>query len=202
MTTFRDDLMVQSDPVVVRCYELTDRVGHAVFVSGGSGPPSELMRSIEGDSDQEHPPSGPMQEMVAESTSLGKPPALMGLGSAGKTHWSCSIEADGTMPTVAFDFACITRSPGWLGSSYRLAEGWEAAIASEQTVRLTRPDHPAVALRVLGEGCLQWDPGRGVVSVVAAEVSPDAPPPLRTQRRWRYAVGLADSLIFDSDREP
>ncbi len=104
---FQPELTVSSPPIKVCCYDLPDRVGHSVFVQRGNDV-IELLRSVEGDSSDDFPPSGPMQEMVAEVASVGKDPVLMGLGSAGKSTWSCSIEADATIEAVAFDFACKT----------------------------------------------------------------------------------------------
>ena len=73
--------------------------------------------------DSDWPSSPPIQQLSLES--INDRPTLLGVGQAGKSHWSISVEQDDTSEKKAlrFDLACRTRSlPLWLGSTYeRLA---------------------------------------------------------------------------------
>jgi hypothetical protein len=179
---------------------LDDRTGHSICFRRQDGTELELLRSIEGDSDQDFPPSGVIQEMVLEDASVGKLPALMGLGSAGKSTWSCSIEGDATIEAVAFDFACKTRSTDWLGSSYRIAAGIECQQISEQIVHLTVDGEPLISVRCFGDVILSINSIDSTLAVNAGVPSNDVPQSVRSPRRWRYVVGLASSLEFASER--
>lgn len=194
------ELAVSSPPLEVRCYKLPDRTGHSICVRREGRDALEILRSVEGDSSQDFPPSGVIQEMVLEDASVGKLPALMGLGSAGKSTWSCSIEADATIEAVAFDFACKTRASEWLGSSYRIADGIQFKQISPHIVHLNIDSETIASVRSFGDAQLSVDMSRSTIAVTAAVPAADAPPSTKSPRRWRYVVGLASSLEFASDR--
>lgn len=70
--------------------------------------------------DEDWPASPPIQQLSLES--INDRPTLLGVGQAGKSHWSISIEPIDFEGEAAlrFDVACRTRTdPGWLGSTYR-----------------------------------------------------------------------------------
>ncbi len=203
MQKFCDDLMVSSGPIQVRCYEQADRFGHVVLVSSDADASSAvvMLRSVEGDSDQELPPSGPMQEMVAEPSSVGKPPNLLGLGAAGRSHWSCAIEADLTIDAIAFDFACKTRSDGFMGSTYELLDGFEFRSLDERSGQIFASDTPSICLRCFGDCRLEFDPTKRQIVIISPIPDDQLPPNLKNQRRWRYVVGLAESLVFAGDHD-
>ncbi len=196
---FNTELSVQSGPIRVICYELSDRVGHSIFLLVDDGKPIEFMRSMEGDDVTDLPPSGPMQEIVSETASIGKEPVLMGLGSAGKSTWSCSIEGDATIESIAFDFACKTRATERLGSTYHLLNSAEL-IRSENKVVVFAVAGIEVCLRVFGEALLRVETNKRLVSIDAPLPANDLPASQKAQRRWRYVVGLASSLVFASDQ--
>jgi hypothetical protein len=52
-------------------------------------------------------------------------PALLGVGLAGRSHFSASIgPAPGRADSIRFEFACrVTEPPGWLGSTYASPAG-------------------------------------------------------------------------------
>ena len=199
MLNFDDRLHVRSGSLEVRCYQLSDRTGHSLIMLPGEQIALEIMRSVEGDSDEEFPPSGVMQEMVSENASVGKQPVLMGLGSAGKSHWSCCIEADSTIESIAFDFACKTRAMETFGSTYELIEGVECNPKDDRMVELSMADQPVMYFRCFGNSTMLFDQEKNRLSIVSAIPADDLKPALKIQRRWRYVFGLAESLTFASD---
>ena len=92
----------------------------------------------------------------------------MGVGLAGRSHFSASISADMSRPdTLLFEIACrIQEQPLWLGSTYRPAG--TAAV---------RPDDTAID---------------DAVECVTAGTSPDGPLPRTVV--WSYAIGPAGVL--------
>ncbi len=68
------------------------------------------------------PANGALQQVSHQQ--WGERAALLGLGSAGRSHWSVAVEADDTQPlAIRFDFACrCSDTPAWLGNSYRWHE--------------------------------------------------------------------------------
>lgn len=198
---YSQELSVSSPPLQVCCYALADRTGHSICIASTDKGSFEILRSVEGDSSQDFPPSGVFQEIVLEDASVGKLPALMGLGSAGKSTWSCSIEADATIEAVAFDFACKTRASDWLGSTYRIAAGISCQQVSSQIVNLSIDDQMIVTVRCFGDATLGLDQSSTTLTVNAGVPASDAPQSVRSPRRWRYVAGLASSLEFASDRD-
>lgn len=81
-----------------------------------------LLESVEGprpvDGDPRWPASPVLTEVSSVATATG--PALLGVGLAGRSHFSASITADRLRPdTLVFEIACrIQEQPVWLGSSY------------------------------------------------------------------------------------
>ncbi len=199
MPDFQDDLVVRSAPVEVRCYKLDDRVGHSVFLAINNETPLEVLRSVEGDAAQDHPPSGPMQEVVSEVASVGKAPTLMGLGSAGKSTWSCAIEADSTIEAVAFDFACKTRSDGKILSTYKVLSPFECTLQGSQLAKLKSDSNVELCLRCFGAAFIEYDFETRELAIISPVPGETTPTNLKSQRRWRYVVGLASSLVFASD---
>lgn len=95
---------------------------------------SVVLESVEGPfpgaGDPRWPASPVLTEVSTVETAGGI--ALLGVGRAGRSHFSASITADRLRPdTLVFDIACrIQETPGWLGSTYR------------------RPDDPAGGPRI------------------------------------------------------
>ncbi len=92
-----------------------DRFSHLVIDQSG-----RRMSSIEGDTDQAWPPSPPIQQLSLEVIE-GKP-VILGVGGAGKGHWSISVtcvERDG-IDAIRFELACRCRGTiGQLASTYQ-----------------------------------------------------------------------------------
>ena len=89
-------------------------------------------------SDEDWPASPPIQQLSLET--IAGMPALLGVGQAGKSHWSISVETltqARSQPAIRFDLACrCPAPPDWLGSSYtrQVVDG-----NSDAQIRLT-PD--------------------------------------------------------------
>ena len=115
-----------------------DRWRHVVTVAGG--PPWESVDAA-GDGDPRWPASPPLVEVSRVETGGG--PALAAVGLAGRSHFSASVIAHpSAADTLLFEVACrLHEPPGWLGSSYRRADGMirvkapGAAAALPATVR-------------------------------------------------------------------
>ena len=93
-----------------------DRYGHRVRCGD-----TVLAESVEGTSDDVWPDGGPLQQLSLET--IGDHDVLFGVGAAGQSHWSLSVELidDDFGPGVKFDWACRTSgSPRFLGSRYQV----------------------------------------------------------------------------------
>lgn len=111
--------MRKRPPIVLQCNSLSvqfewtgDRYRHDIL-SGKD----IVASSIEGDSLDEVPPSPPLQDLSLESLG-GDVLAVMGVGGAGRGHWSISVtrvDNDGLL----FELAC-RGDVAKLGSQYRI----------------------------------------------------------------------------------
>lgn len=76
-----------------------------------------ILSSVEGDNDSIWPPSPPFQDLSKED--LGHTVAVMGVGMAGKSHWSVAVSEEENC--LVADFACLVKeAPQFLGSSWQL----------------------------------------------------------------------------------
>ena len=98
-----------------------DRFGHRIEVAGQT-----VAESIDGHGGQDWPPSPPLQQLSLEE--IDGRPTLLGVGSAGRCHWSVSVAS---LPTsigcgFVFEWACRVKgladpsTDRWLGSTYRI----------------------------------------------------------------------------------
>lgn len=79
--------------------------------------------SIEGDAEDSWPSSPPLQQLSLED--INGSSVILGVGAAGRGHWSISVEKDTQRDgaSIKFDLACRSKEqPPFLGSSYRLAD--------------------------------------------------------------------------------
>lgn len=80
----------------------------------------EIARSVEGDASEIWPPSPPLQQLSLES--IDNSPTILGVGSAGRSHWSLSVErtsSDQHGECFRFDLALRSRAtPKYIGSTY------------------------------------------------------------------------------------
>lgn len=123
----------------------------------GASDPKTLLASIEGDDQQLWPPSPPVQDLDRHQLSDGD--AMLGVGMAGKSHWSISASVaphNGTADQAEgggffFDMACLIKeAPELLGSAYLVSEG----VSVEQDSGMVRLAGNGVKLIVqpLSEG--------------------------------------------------
>ena len=91
------------------------------------GQAADVLTSIEGGAEDVFPASAAMQEINLHELPTG--PAMLGVGMAGKGHWSASysVETQEGQPAIKCDLACLLKqlqSDGqWLGSTYSVGDG-------------------------------------------------------------------------------
>ena len=99
-----------------------DRWRHVVALADGS-----RLESVEGPRNTTADPRWPASPALTEVSLVGAAgrPAIVGLGLAGRSHFSVSVAAHPDRPdTLLFEVACrIQDPPAWLGSTYRAADG-------------------------------------------------------------------------------
>lgn len=105
-----------------------DRWAHRVTIAGRL-----IAESVEGagtDGDPRWPASPPLVELTP-TTTAGRP-AVVGVGLAGRSHFSASLVPLADRPdTVLVEIACrLQEEPAWLGSTYRLAGGGRLRITA------------------------------------------------------------------------
>ncbi|MBX7165003.1 MAG: hypothetical protein K1X74_01520 [Pirellulales bacterium] len=95
-----------------------DRYGHELQARQGDHWRT-LACSVEGTAEEVWPASPPLQQLHCETRPGGVELAL-GVGMAGRSHWSASVAFDRAQATLDFDLACrVFEAPAWLGSRYR-----------------------------------------------------------------------------------
>lgn len=144
-----------------------DRLGHTLWLVALEGASTLLGRSQEGVAEERWPPSPPLQALHQQTLPDGRPAILL-VGMAGRSHWSCSIEPLPGAAALRCDLACRhPDQPGWIGSTYQLAGAAEEEL---QVVPL-----PGAVVERLAEGCL---------------VRPAAAPVQAGTVRWAYELRL------------
>ena len=98
--------------------QAADRVAHRIEVLDSAARVLAELRSVEGASADDWPPSPALQSCSVQEIRPGQTAAFL-VGMAGKSHWSASMEAVPHEGVIAFDFACrVQAMPLWLGNSY------------------------------------------------------------------------------------
>lgn len=98
-----------------------DRFRHVLSIVEPENPEHScsILRSVEGNAQQQWPASPPLQELLIETRPTG-PVALL-LGMAGTSHWSISVERSIEQTGFQFDCACRIVDPAdFLGCCYNL----------------------------------------------------------------------------------
>ena len=118
----RTALRLAAGAVAVAFERSGDRWRHVVTVAG-----EPLLESVEGPADPAPDPRWPASPALTEVSLVAAAgrPAILGLGLAGRAHFSVSVAAHPDRPdTLLFEVACrIQEPPVWLGSTYRAADG-------------------------------------------------------------------------------
>jgi hypothetical protein len=141
-----------------------DRWRHVVTVAEGV-----RLASVEGAAPPADDPCWPASPVLTEVSpvEVGGRPAILGVGRAGRSHFSASVTAHPDLPdTLLFEIACrVQEPPGPLGSSYTAADG--------TTVRV----EPAGGAAASVPGTLQWAYAIGPAGLVRppAAVRPRRP---------------------------
>lgn len=133
---------------------------------------TDQMRSA----DDDWPASPPIQQLSLEM--IHGAAVLLGVGQAGKSHWSVSVETiqGSSRPALQFDLACRCRvRPPWLGSSY--ARQRDAAGLTEGLTLIP------------GEATSQFDDD--AAAVARCQIDPSGSRKYPSTFRWSYRIEVA-----------
>ena len=103
-----------------------DRWGHRWQLVDSTGQTTDVLTSLEGNDQNVFPASSALQEINLHELPTGQ--AVLGVGMAGKGHWSASysVETDDEQPSIKSDLACLLKQLNtdgqWLGSTYSINE--------------------------------------------------------------------------------
>ena len=103
-----------------------DRWGHRWQLVDSTGQTTDVLTSIEGGDQDVFPASSALQEINLHELPTGQ--AVLGVGMAGKGHWSASysVETVDEQPAIKCDLACLLKQLNadgqWLGSTYSANE--------------------------------------------------------------------------------
>ena len=166
----------------VHFFAWQDRIAHSVEIQQNGS--SQIWESVEGDDQQDWPPSPPFQNLSIQRIRESDVALLVGM--AGKSHWSLSVDIDAERGSIRFDVACRIAEPSdQLGSQYR----------TPAQVNISSPDQGA-ELTVAGRRCqlvlestgrgesdlLEFN--KGLLRIVATQQLATYPDTLR----WKYSL--------------
>ncbi|HEY2761172.1 MAG TPA: hypothetical protein VGI75_10520 [Pirellulales bacterium] len=160
--------------------KLGDRFQHQIAPASTGCTP--ILLSNEGTADDLWPASPVLQSLHIESRPGGIQAALL-VGTAGRSHWSMSVETDPSKNRFVFDIACrIHDSPDWLGSTYS-AVNRPAEASAFNYLRL----EPQIGDRGISDCKIQINERAGVL-----QIAPPVSRQIGSQTiRWSYAIGPA-----------
>jgi hypothetical protein len=153
-----------------------------------------LLTTVEGTGQQAWPPSPPLQNLHQQEMPTGDLAAL-GVGMAGTSHWSLSVEASVDQPTFTCDVACrVKEEPGDLTVTWEAGENITVNAIAERFVELAAAiggvrvsvDEQDEFAADLSVGNRIEHPGQRIC--LAPQRTAGAPP---TTIRWRYRIELA-----------
>jgi hypothetical protein len=120
-------LRLDDSPFSLLFERKTDRWWHRLIVEQ-AGLETAILQSVEGDSSQNWPPSPPLQDLAQQLLTDGST-AILGVGKAGKSHWSASFSKQQSTQPIRnrwlVEFACLCppdASPPTLCTTYEIAE--------------------------------------------------------------------------------
>ena len=128
-----------------------DRWSHAIHFPGAGD--AATWRSVEGAREADGDAAWPASPVIAEVSPVAAARAVVGVGRAGKSHFSVSFTAkpadgftakpaDESGPRILVECACrIQEHPGWLGSTY---ERSGSAGPPSSLVRIPATTHSGV----------------------------------------------------------
>lgn len=163
-----------------------DRYLHRIEV--GAEPTIPVMQTVVRSPTLAWPDDPPLQQLSIET--LGDQTVALGVGSAGTSHWSLSIEAiPGPAPALRYDLACRCKlPPEQLASRFEmLANNGQFVIEADDSVTVSGLS--TGILQILPEpsiGPVRWcpsDEGRGMT--IAADLGPSPQP---GTLRWGFHI--------------
>jgi hypothetical protein len=180
-------------------YWRDDRYGHSITLHR-RGKARLLLESIEGDGENDWPPSPPFQRLseVNIESDVNRGHVTMLVGGAGKSHWAMTVSARDHMvcsdplifkAELFFDIACrLPDLPLWLGSSYYVLGGQAAISDKRPRVRVpvdvpcceVIPENAAITL----ENCA------GPLPILRLETKATRAETRPETIRWQYAIRL------------
>jgi hypothetical protein len=118
------ETVLEADGLRVVFFRSGDRYAHRFDVLDAAGNTwTPNCYSLEGEPDDDWPPSPPFQQLHVEDRPTGR--VILLVGMAGRTHWSAAVEVAADRKSIAFDVAArVQAEPKDLSSEYRyLAAG-------------------------------------------------------------------------------
>lgn len=109
-----------------------------------------LLETVNSGADEAWPAAPPLQQLHEQVLPTGA--VVLGVGSAGTTHWSASFAAKGPGVVWCEYAARVSRTwapkSEWLGTSFQIAEGWALSLGQNE-LTLARQSRK-VLLQALG----------------------------------------------------
>lgn len=132
--------------IVLRLWRAGDRFAHAISIANADGTENVVLESVEGDDQQDSPPSPPIQDLSLEKRA--RTHVALGVGMAGESIWSVSFEAFLGQGRIECDIACNARGAVPLGrSTYRSGDIHLAdAVAGTPDFSVSPPGNPCEPL--------------------------------------------------------
>jgi len=129
----------------LRFARVGDRFQLRLLVNGAT-----LLEAADGGTQDAWPAAPPLQQLHEQVLPTG--PVVLGVGSAGTTHWSASfaIQKPGVVWCEYAARVSRTWEPAsqWLGTSFLVGKGWERAVAQDE-LTLANRSHK-ILLKTLG----------------------------------------------------
>ncbi|MEM9644444.1 MAG: hypothetical protein AAF989_05585 [Planctomycetota bacterium] len=147
--------LVSSDGRLKVCFRYQDdRYVHEISVDG-----IRAAASLDGDSDQDWPPSPPLQQLSLEN--LDGRDVILGVGAAGKSHFSLAVEPTPEAEGVSglhFEWACRTTQsdPDLMASYTDVSSGLQ--IVAQSSAAATEKESGIIFRPNAGQACptFQW----------------------------------------------
>lgn len=170
-----------------------DRYAHQLLVLA-PGRPTPVLESVETGDDSEWPPSPPLQQLSIEQ--LATRWAALGVGQAGTSHWSISIEAlSEPNPTLRFSLACrLAIRPSRLGSQYRLIAAAPTVLSEGHPLEWKLPPRRLLVTPDSNNGSTWVDYRDGHLTFLRGNLQV----PLPATLQWGYRVAL---LPLEPDKD-
>lgn len=163
-----------------------DRYAHRVdLIADGTVLP--LVTSCEGDEYDAWPASPPIQQLTLHQHPGSGERFLLGVGMAGQSHWSLSVETDPAEPALIWDVACRVSPPvRWLGSTYRLCSPVERSDDAFQSALMESRLEWFSGPHVPNEGGCAIERVDEFLRIVPCQSTQDVV--TRATIRWRYGL--------------